>query len=342
MNTAKIIKLYPVERSQYKRSMLENKQRYEVVISLFNECNMACTFCADRLRTTEKLSKQAIDLRIKHFNTLCESGIFTQPHIDIKLFGGELFQDKFTDDQFQLYQYFISAINDKLNSTKRTSTLFVSSNMIFKNQQRVFEWLKANNAIIRCSFDFNGRFTKQYQLQQFVKNVYACKQYGLDPQLAVIMTNECIDTIIDQTPCQLLDVFNKFYEDGILAQFDYYDGSDTIMNSNDSTADPIQPTEQRLVEFMIYLDEHYREVELIQSMYNASPQNRHCCHGATITDQLHYECCNLHDVTLDLLDEKQCYACKFFTICPGMCNRVFYKSGRFCHLKAFFEYIETK
>lgn len=342
MNTAKIIKLYPSNDSQYKPSLLDNKQRYEVVISLFNECNMACTFCADRLRNTEKLSKHAVDLRIKHFNTLCDSGIFTQPHVDIKLFGGELFQDKYSDNQFGLCQYFVDTIKDKLESMQRTFQLFVSSNMIFKNQKRVFEWLKANKVIIRCSFDFNGRFTKRYQLQQFVKNVYACKDAGLDPHLAVIITNDCIDTIVNQQSCELLDVFNQFYSDGILAQFDYYDGSDTIMNSTSSIVDPSQPSEERLVDFMIYLDQHYADVDFIQEMYKASHQNRHCCHGATITDKLYYECCNLHDVTLSILDKKSCYTCPFFNICPGMCNRVFHNSGSFCHLKAFFEYLQAK
>lgn len=320
--------------------MYDINSRQEIIVSLFSECNLKCDFCFQKNIDTIYWSPSNTDVRINLMRS-CVPNI-PRSKIKVKLAGGELFQDKYSDNQFGLYQYFVDTIKDKLESMQRTFQLFVSSNMIFKNQKRVFEWLKANKVIIRCSFDFNGRFTKRYQLQQFVKNVYACKDAGLDPHLAVIITNDCIDTIVNQQSCELLDVFNQFYSDGILAQFDYYDGFDTIMNSTSSIVDPSQPSEERLVDFMIYLDQHYTDVDFIQEMYKASHQNRHCCHGATITDKLYYECCNLHDVTLSILDKKSCYTCPFFNICPGMCNRVFHNSGSFCHLKAFFEYLQAK
>ena len=228
--------------------MYDINSRQEIIVSLFSECNLKCDFCFQKNIDTIYWSPSNTDVRINLMRS-CVPNI-PRSKIKVKLFGGELFQDKYSDNQFGLYQYFVDTIKDKLESMQRTFQLFVSSNMIFKNQKRVFEWLKANKVIIRCSFDFNGRFTKRYQLQQFVKNVYACKDAGLDPHLAVIITNDCIDTIVNQQSCELLDVFNQFYSDGILAQFDYYDGSDTIMNSTSSIVDPSQPSEERLVDFI--------------------------------------------------------------------------------------------
>jgi len=334
------IKLYDTSLDSYKPTPYDRDDRYEVVISLFTECNMKCSFCADRNRSFEKVSKSAIDLRFEHFKTLINSRIFHHKHIDIKLFGGELFQDKFSDEVYEWYYAFVDSVESLLREHGITWQWYISSNFIFKNSERPFAFLKRINAVVRCSFDFKGRFTKETQIERFIANVFKAKDYGIEPKLAIIMTRTAIDCIMHRKG-SLFKVFEDFYNRDILSEFDYYDKATTIINAKVSEIDEECVDERLLAQFFIHLYENYDRMDLVKSLLDRSNVHYHCCHGATITDKLYYQCCDLYTATQKLMESHNCYMCDYFYCCGGMCNRVFNDCGELCHLKMVYEYIDS-
>ena len=343
MKTIPIFEYNAIERT-LEDSKLQKEQ--EIIISAFTECNMACTFCGDRLRLKEKPTKQGFDSRLRMLEQILP--YIKEDIINIKFFGGELFQDKYDDSIYSLYDYFLQSLY--LLCTNKTIKLSISTNLVCSNLDRPLQFLRKYKPDIRCSFDFSGRFTKQRQLCNFLKNLQCLKNEGLSPALAIIITQDLFESIKNSSYCELSKYWEYFYENYEIS-LDYYDSIDmlpvtvdidNIDTKKEARADKLKLSEQELGEFFIYCIEHYPKVSNIQALLSSFKKklsSSHCLHGYSITDRIYWECCNMKEVKQLFLQNKQCFLCKYYNNCIGTCYRVFAKE-KACHLKLAYEYLE--
>ena len=323
----------------------KSQKEQEIIISAFTECNMNCSFCGDRLRLKEKPSKQGFDSRLRMLEQILP--YIKEDTINIKFFGGELFQDKYNENIYSLYDDFLSALYS-LCSNKKIK-LSISTNLIFNDSKLPLAFLHKYKPDIRCSFDFSGRFTKQRQLDNFLRNLQLLKDENLSPALAIIITRDLFESIKNASYNALSKYWQYFYENYEIS-LDYYDSIDmlpvTIEDKTDKhkevQVDRLKLSEQELADFFIYCISNYPKISNIHALLSSfknKQSSSHCLHGYSITDRIYWECCNMKEVKQLFLQNKQCYLCKYYNNCIGTCYRVFAKEKE-CHLKLAYEYLD--
>ena len=252
MKTIPIFEYNAIERT-LEDSKLQKEQ--EIIISAFTECNMACTFCGDRLRLKEKPTKQGFDSRLQMLEA--NPSLHKRRYNQYKVFGGELFQDKYDDSIYSLYDYFLQSLYSLCAS--KTIKLSISTNLVCSNLERPLRFLHKYKPDIRCSFDFSGRFTKQRQLCNFLKICSALKNEGLSPALAIIITRDLFESVKNSSYCELSKYWKYFYENYEIS-LDYYDSidmlpvtidTDNLDTKKEAQEDKLRLSEQELGEFFI-------------------------------------------------------------------------------------------
>lgn len=332
------------ENTRHECFAFQRQKEQEIIISLFTECNLACSFCGDRARELEKFSVEGLQLRLNNLEKIIKSGILNNVEtISIKLFGGELFQDKFDDSVFDKYSWFITRVEQLLYDKKVEWA--VSTNFVFKKYQRVFDWLKKHNIDLRCSFDFEGRYTKPWQLECFLNNLKLAKENSLSPKIAIVLTKSVILSIKNRAG--LYKVFEQLYKDYLIA-FDYYDDI-TLIPKDEAIKQIGNPlefnlTEEDIGQFLVDIKDQFPLVENIIALRQSlqqDKQHQHCSHGLTITHKIYWECCNMDAVYKEFIKNKQCFNCQYYAQCLGTCNRIFYRNA-YCHLKHFYDAISKE
>jgi sulfatase maturation enzyme AslB (radical SAM superfamily) len=337
MENVSYIKIYN------RRQLPGDSDRLEIIVSLFTECNLKCEFCGDRYRQLEKPSKQGINLRISHIKTVVHR--LHPKHIDFKIFGGELFQDKYNDDIFSMYDMFIGEVVRICNDAGITYNLDISTNAVYKQIDRVISFLKKWNIAVRCSYDVEGRFTKQYQKDLYFRNIALFKSAGIETSIAVILTSQLVDVVTNSNN-PLHEEWDFLYNTYNIS-VDYYDPIDLlpeegISKQHDHAPDKYLLNEKQHYDFLIYCLDHYPQIELVReftvNFQSNSRQCKHCIHGVAITTNIYWECCDLYKISCIFVNKKKCFQCKYFNICPGTCNRIFYNSDvDYCYINKFFE-----
>ena len=320
----------------------DDNQHLEIIISLFTECNLKCSFCGDRYRNLEKFSNQGLQIRLTNIKTVLQT--IKPKSVIFKIFGGELFQDKFEDDVFEAYQSFINDLKDICNHYNVDCIIDVSSNCVWKKTDRVIKFLKDNDIAIRCSYDEYGRFTKPYQKKLFIDNVFKLKNSGIETSISAVLTKQMIDCITNKLGD--FETFKLLYDNFPFA-VDYYDNTSLLPETNnviDDKQDVFQPSEHEISRFLLYCKQYYPNInivkDLLQSYNNKSNVGlKHCIHGIAISDKIYWECCNLDQVTNQYIVNKRCILCNHYSYCIGTCNRLFFNVKLYCHLRTFYDSI---
>lgn len=323
----------------------DDNQHLEIIVSLFTECNLKCIFCGDRYRQLEKFSIEGLQIRLRHINTVLHT---IQPKsVIFKIFGGELFQDKFDDTVFDYYQSFIDELKKICNQYNVEYMLDVSSNCVWKKVDRVFKFLKDNNIAIRCSYDQYGRFTKPYQKKLFIDNVFKLKQNGIDTSISAVLTKQLINCVINTSDG--FDTFKLLYDNFPFA-IDYYDNTSLLPETNnviDDKQDLFQPNELEIGHFLLYCKQYYPNISIVKDLVDSYNNKsnvgiKHCSHGLAISNKIYWECCNLDRVTNQYVLNKGCVLCNHYSYCIGTCNRLFFNNHSKCHLKTFYDSFISK
>ena len=341
-------RIYKIVQLQERKMLCdETTETLEVVVSLFTDCNMKCEFCADRDRKEGGTDTETFERKWK----LLKRVISSMPHkeIALKIFGGELFQTKFSQPRYKnVYEdleIFLDVADIYCKSLGKTLTVAFSTNLTIEDPKPLIDFAKKYNADVRISFDFVGRFTKDWMLETFEKNVDILLENDITPMLAVVMSKANFDVIRDENN-QITKIFKKFYEK-IPVIFDYYDDWDTIPHQN--ITENIDESKYRMTEqdtycFLKYLLDNYPKVLNISDIINEinnPPKVKHCSHGVAIMDNIYWECCNLSKASENHKKAKGCLTCEHFTYCVGTCVRLF-DQGEFCHLKELYNAIKAR
>lgn len=292
----------------------------EVIVCLFENCNMSCGFCPQDHNSMVGVSKEAVMGKVPRIVSWINSNTRSK-YFKLHIMGGELFQDQLISAGFlEIYQEMIDEIRSQVPTDKELVFNFVT-NLVFDRTDDVLGFLNKNDLKVSTSYDSKGRFNK-LQLDTFKRNVEIFKDRI--EMVSLVMTLQNIEAVMAGD-----EYFGYLY-----SQFpcDW----DSFLPSVKSS-EYISPKESDLLKFYKYLIDNYPECMNVEHFTSPEQQKKMTCtRGNNFTilhdDSVPKGCSGtilLKDKTTQDLASDQiviqffktynCFECEYFKKCPFTC-----------------------
>lgn len=320
----------------------------EIVICLFEHCNMQCSFCPQDHNSLIGASREKILGKVPKIVEWIKDNKRSK-QFKLHLMGGELFQDIWIEQDFiQTYQELIDQIKSQVDDDKQLIFNFVT-NLVFDRTQDVLDFLIKNELKISISYDSKGRFNKS-QLETFKRNVEIFKDRI--EMVSLVSTLQNMESIIAGD-----DYFDYLYNN-------FPCDWDSFLPSVKSS-ETMMPKESDLLKFYKHLVDHYPNCSNIEHFTKPEYQKKMTCtRGNNFTimhdDSIPQGCSGtilLKDkTTKDLASEQivvnffktyNCFECEYFKNCPFTCfikndyNKLKRDVGE-CVFKLTFDHVKQK
>lgn len=320
----------------------------EVVVLLFESCNLACVFCPQNHNSEVGASREAIlskvDGIVNYINTNKSNTIY------MHIMGGELFQDKWIEQGFlDYYSEFIDQIKQRADPSKELVFNFVT-NLVYERIDDVIAFCDKHSLKMSVSYDMNGRFN-QPQLELFKQNIEK-----FDPYIRLI------SLVITKQNIQSLARGDDYYE---YLYSKYLCSWDKLLPSNGFN-EHLMPKESELLQFYKILADKYPLCTNMESFTSPSANTMTCTRGNSYTvlaDGSIPKGCSgsvlINDargpkeelgttiIMQQFMSEKDCWHCDYYSKCSFSCfiNNEYKNMDRDiegCVFKEVFKYIGIK
>lgn len=320
----------------------------EVVVCLFEHCNMACVFCPQKHDNTVGASRHEILAKVAPIVNYINNNKRSS-HFKIHTMGGELFQDVWIDKGFlEIYTEFANAIKGGVESSKNVEFNFIT-NLAFNRSDLVLQFLKENDFHFSISYDPRGRFTHD-QFETYKKNVEIFEDKI--HMVSCVGTKQNIEAVIAGD-----EYFSYLYS---LFPCDW----DSFLPSV-KISEKLMPSETELLRFYKHLVDNYPDCINIAYFTDSSVSNRmSCTRGNSFTlmpDGSIPKGCSgsvllseplSNDLESGAIVEKfvkhyDCFTCPYYKKCPFTCfiKNDYSKIERDlneCVFKETFKYVDSK
>lgn len=295
----------------------------DLEITFFHKCNLSCSFCKLPRESEVGIDKESVESKFKTVRDYIERS--TKNDFEIELLGGELFNDKISDEI--LMEIKKGVIETSRQSSKEVNFI-LSTNLVFDKEDRVLKLLadleKEGIAIdFAISYDPSYRYHEGGQEETFKRNEKIFSKFIT--KVNFIILNGFEEYIKEDTP-----------------YFDYLYSKYPMMLSffhtnrflyGDRISDlKIRPNIDQLREVFRTLKDHYPEVYPVQ-LFNERANKRIksfrekiTCKGRVIIqpDNQVYTCAHSghgrkEAEILEIMGEKGCFACEYYTNCYVYC-----------------------
>ena len=293
----------------------------EIVVNLFDHCNMRCAFCPQDHGSTVGASRDEIMSKVEPIVDWINNNQ-RSTYFKIHIMGGELFQNEWIEKGFlKIYQEFIDEINYRVMLTKKVTFNFVT-NLIFTKRYRIREFLFKNNLKISISYDLKGRFT-DIQKEQFKDNIEIFED--VIEMVSLVATKQNIQALLYREDPYFDYLYSKFTMD-----WDSYLPSVKI-------AEKMMPKESELLAFYKRLVDEYPKCLNVQHFLNGKYENKMTCtRGNSYTilfDNSNPAGCSgsvlLRDgntkdlgstkIIENFFEKYNCFECEYYKQCPFTC-----------------------
>ena len=320
----------------------------ELVICLFDHCNLKCVFCSQDHNNTQGASEKEILSKVRGIVEWINNNKRSK-YFKLHIMGGELFQDIWIQKQFlSIYQKFIDEIKSKVDSEKILAFNFIT-NLVFFETKKVLDFLEKNNLKISVSYDPHGRFTNA-QFDIFKNNIEIFKDKI--EMISLVMTKQNIEAVIKG------DQYFDYLYDNFRCDWDSFLPSVSV-------SETLMPKESDLLKFYKHLVDNYPSCLNISYFTEDSRENKmSCTRGNSYTvmyDGTNPVGCSgsvlLRDsstknlgstiIIQKFFDQYNCFECEYFKKCPFTCfikndyNKIVRDVGE-CVFKETFKYVEIK
>lgn len=321
----------------------------EIVVCLFDYCNMTCAFCSQNHNDTRGASREEIMSKVPGIVNWINKNTRSS-YFKIHIMGGELFQDELINKGFlDIYQEFIDSIRDQVDPKKEVVPNFVT-NLVFDEVDKVKDFLVKNNLKVSISYDPRGRF-KGKQLEVFKRNVEYFK-----PQIemvSLVMTKQNIAAVVAGD-----EYFDYLYSTFIT---DW----DSLIPSVD-IGEKMMPKESEVLQLYKLLVDKYPECLNMKYFTEDTPNRMSCTRGNSYTVlfdgsnpvgcsgsvMLRDPSTNVKDLGSPIIlqkffDSYDCFSCEYFSRCSFTCfikndySKIVRDVGE-CVFKEVYRYVESK
>ena len=342
----------------------DNNKTIEIQCILHTLCNLRCKFC---YQTKEKGIREDTLINVDYIKQLPDeivasiTPIMKENNIrvvKITFLGGELLSDDISDSIFDLYREFLYNVQSKLNAKIPDIRYeFLSmSNGIFRNHDRVGDFLKEFNARISLSYDPVDRFSSHYQKDVWYEAFQYLRNRGIDTYIAAVISKRNIYAYINGDPFFEKIGNNVFVElEEYSPRLDYHDylpGDDDLFNfykwALDNQKFNISDVNSILKHSHICQQEFYYAFGESTGISYIS----NCLEGLPFSKEEYYGRydCEIEDDT-DCLRCKQplgiqkrgCLMCEYYMECSEMCwTQVLFEKYEMttCPIQRVYKYIE--
>lgn len=312
----------------------------EVHLIWFEHCNLSCSFCHqdhDSIVGMDSILEKTID-------TITKLDPLVQYKVNVT--GGELFHDDIADELFPVY---LESIVKILEGLPRAEVL-IGTNLVF-NPVRLIDMMNQLDSrgfkdrySVATSYDPAGRFNT-VQLEQFLKNIALP---GISERIStvnVVITKQNIDSVLSGRCKTDLDWMYSHYP----LYFDHF-------MANDSYA-AFQPSEERILEFFLYIKEHYPKSGPIQEMTRGNYGELTCQSTIIFTDDNQMVTCwgeagkdrtmdyqeglvRKNAAEQDFLEFYDCLSCEYYRRCTMRCflhHRSLDERPKECQIKLLYD-----
>ena len=297
----------------------------EVEFSLFYHCNMNCDWCLQTPFKNDKTIDQCPDDWLQNAIDRFKQALphYKSKRLRISLYGGELFQDRFTDDHIAKYDTFITAIDQFAKDNGYECSYELVTNLVYKKVDRMIDFTKRRNCSIATSFDFAGRFHKQSQFNLWKANV----QY-------LIANNVDFGVIIIGHKQNLFALQNDLYDIGFFANNPKINVD--IAEYDDVTNNPdYKPTTEQFIQFVKLLRQKYPKINLsiFGNAVRCGLQVLDISSSHTLLQR-----CDEVKLTEQIIEKFDCLSCPYKPRCVIVCPRKFLQNS-FCPNKRLYEQV---
>lgn len=286
----------------------------------------------------------------------------------IRIWGGELFQDKFGNIEFDIYKQLCDALRISFaesNPDVHVKFNFMTNGIWKKNFDKVIDLAKTTNSQIGFSYDPVGRYATKQQQKLAVENIVKIYNTLGYTDATITLTRPNIEKIINGDDLLFNNQYLPYLVIGINMYIPNYDWKINL------------PTGEQIYEFYKYclnnklfmISSFVQYVRTILDNSNGRQLNTLCdckasvqySNGQLISDCVLKSSClspskfygkyitfltshNCQDIkAFSAISKRKCLMCKYYDICPGFCSASIlfdeYKEKQ-CPILLLYKYIE--
>lgn len=291
----------------------------EIVVCLFESCNLKCSFCPQDHLSIIGASRNEILSKVAPLSEFIRTNTSKDFHVHIM--GGELFQDRWINAGFlEIYADFISEIK-KNNAGKKNIVFNFVTNLVTDKIEQLIKFCQEYALQVSVSYDPAGRFNSN-QLNTFKKNVELMHDHIR--MISCVITNPNIEKLRKGD-----DYFDHLYQNFSI------DWDQLIPALENSTL--LMPKESQLLDFHKLLLDYYPKCINMESFVSAATQNRmRCtrgnsltimpdnsiprgCSGAILLKKANEVDLGSHKIVENFVTKYNCLSCEFYARCPFTC-----------------------
>lgn len=291
----------------------------EIVVCLFDHCNLSCVFCPQIHDDILGASRDEILAKTDHIIEFINNNTRSK-YFKVHLMGGELFQDVWLQKGFlSHYKEFADRIRSNISPDKDLVINFVT-NLVFDDYQSVYNFIEDNDYDMSISYDLKGRFNVE-QRKIFEHNVEIFKDKIT--MISMQMTKQNVLAMLEG------DGYFDYLYNNFVVDWDSFipavEKSEWMM-----------PKESQLLEFYKLLVSKYPKCLNVDHFVNQKEQNKMLCTRGNSTTILkdgtvpkgcsgalfikEEKVDSTSDILLTSFFEKyNCFECEYFRRCPLTC-----------------------
>lgn len=322
----------------------------EIVLCLFEHCNLSCAFCPQNHSSILGASEEEILNKVSTITQYIKRNDRSK-HFIINTMGGELLQDVWIDKGFlNIYSKLIQQVKEKISSDKTVVFNFVT-NLIFDKTDLIIDFIKKNNIILSVSYDIVGRFNTT-ALETFKRNIDILKPYIR--MISCVLTKQNIQKI----------VAGDEYFDYLYNNFEIH--FDSLLPSvTRKTNVFMMPAESETFKFYKLCVDKYPKMLNIEPFLNGKTNNRMSCtkgnsltimpdgsiprgcSGAVLLQDANTKDLGGTKIIENFMKKYNCFECEFFQRCPFTCFikqdfKFIEHDMKECVFKETFRYADSK
>lgn len=333
---------------------LKHNNEGELIVILFEYCNLACQFCSQDHNSFEGID--IIKEKIKPISKVLD--ILKQrknASVSVNIMGGEVLADEILDEKFKDYAMLIDSIKQYASSINIDINLHIATNMIWKKTDRVKNLIDSTGVKLAASYDPAGRFNVE-NLKLFVEN---CKLFKNEiSQIGIVITKPNIECFMKNKISQ----FDFLYKNFTIV-FDHY------THSSKNNLNFLLPSDTMLRDFYKHMIDNYPKCHPFLETFDSELAAMYCMRTMYVFPDGSFGSCgsyegftkktNTADISVKIIPilEKQventwysnynCIECEHMQRCSFGCflNNHFYigqRTQEACWLKEVYDYVDNK